>query len=74
MPIIVDQASTDLLVATTGQLAGDHAHLRCLQTSLQRTMRVIQRGTAAYVESCKLLERIDGAPTARVESEIHFPE
>ena len=63
-----------LLVATRGQLAGDWGHLRRLRSSLQSASIVIRQATLAYAESRKLLERIDGAPHARLQSEIHFPE
>ena len=63
-----------LLVATRGQFAGDSVHLRRLRTSLQRTSIVIRRATVAYAESRKLLDRIDGAPHTRLQSEIHIPD
>ncbi len=68
------EAAAEIVVATDAQLVGDHLHLRRLQASVQRTMLVIQRGAIAYVQSRQLLDRIDGAPHARLRSDIYIPE
>ncbi len=68
------EKSTELLVATQAQLVADLNHLRQLQTSLQRTIWVIQRGMTACTESRVLLERLDGAPSVAAQSDIRIPE
>jgi hypothetical protein len=67
-------ASDGQLAGTNGRLAGDLVHLQKLWIGLTRTSVVIQRATAAYLESRSLLERIDGAPDALVVSEICVPD
>jgi hypothetical protein len=64
----------DLLPAPKTQLAGDLIHLRKLWIGLQRTSVVVQQALIAYGASRQLLERIDGAPSALVLSDIHIPE
>jgi hypothetical protein len=56
----MDLRAPEEVASAKNQLVGDLAHLRKLRSSLQRTSIVIARSAMTYVESRKLLERIDG--------------
>ena len=64
----------ELLPTTKSQLAGDLVHLRKLWTSLRRTGMVVERAMIAYGDSRRLLERIDGAPSVHLRSDIRIAE
>jgi hypothetical protein len=67
------EASNDLLFTTKGQLAGDRVRLQRLWARVQHTYIVVEQAVAAYVESRKMLDRIDGSPSAAVRAEIRIP-
>jgi hypothetical protein len=64
----------DLVIATRSQFAGDRMNLRALQLSVQCANVTVRQAKVAYIESCALLERIDGAPNSPPVSGIRIPE
>ena len=56
------------------ELAAELTNLRRLRHSVESAQIAISQGTAAYLESRKLLDQIDGAPTSPAQTEIRIPE